>query len=78
MSIDESAAHYAKTVAALIRQMPLAEAIPFLTGAVAVSGDHPAMKDLRGTLVDLRSADDQLELLAGPQMRLAFTPEGTR
>jgi hypothetical protein len=62
---EREIAIYVRTMAAQLRTMPLIEAVPFLQGALAIAGDHPAMGKLRGTMRDMVSADDQLEQLCG-------------
>lgn len=70
MSNPEAVARYVQLAAAFARTLPVADAVVFLTGAVEAGQGNAAVETLRGTLRDLSSADDQLELIAGPQLRL--------
>lgn len=70
---------FIKETAAHARSLPLNEAVVFLKGALEIAGDNDAVKELRGTYVDLSSADDQLELIASGQPKqqsLNFPKDG--
>ena len=69
MSNEKDIAIYIRLLASQVRTLPMNEAVPFLKGALALAGDHPAVNDLRGTYRELASAFDQLEAMAG-QMTL--------
>lgn len=47
----------------------------FLRGMLLLAGDVEEVADLRSAFMALEAADDQLELIAGPQMRLSLNPE---
>lgn len=71
MSEAEAILFYRSALVAHARSMPVTQAIDFLRGALAVS-NSPAMEDVRRAFTSLRIGDDQLELLAGEQMKLSL------
>jgi hypothetical protein len=68
---DSDAIHvFVCGVADYARSLPLRSAVPFLRGALLLAGDREEVEPLRRVYTPLAHADDQLELIAGAQLRL--------
>jgi hypothetical protein len=70
---QEAIEFYRKSAVSYARSLPLPAAVAFLKGALAISGTHPDMIDVRRAYESLVVGDDQLELIAGPQPQLNLT-----
>lgn len=66
----ENIAFFEATTAAVVRALPMADALRFLHGALVVCGDHAAVANLRRAYIGLHESAAQLELIAGPQRLL--------
>lgn len=70
MSDDDTIACYVRFVAGGMCELPLADAVTVLRGALCIAGDHAAMTSLRRIYIQLRESADQLDLIASPQLKL--------
>ena len=59
-----------------VRELPFADAVQFLRGGLILIGDHVEAQKLREICIALTNVDAQLELIAGPQLRLPFDRPG--
>lgn len=69
MTDAEAIEHFVARTASGLRELPLAEAVPYLRGLL-LSVDADAFPELRRAYSALIESDAQLELLARPQGRL--------
>lgn len=52
------------------RELSYRDSLTMLRGLLLLAGDADEVHALRAVVMQLDAADDQLELIAGPQMRL--------
>lgn len=72
MTEDEAIECYLQHLAGLARTLPIHDACAILRGALLVGEGHPALDRVGAAYVQLNAADDQLELLASPQLKLSL------
>jgi hypothetical protein len=81
MTDDQAILSFESIAIGLSRQLPLAEARPFLRGLILLTEGRPEMGRVQSVYADLCTVDDQLELIASGlprQQRLPLSPVPAR
>jgi hypothetical protein len=69
MTDSEAIEHFEATAVAMVREMRVCDAAPFLRGLMILTEDRPEMDRVRRVYTDLTHADEQLELIASGKLR---------